>query len=156
MPVKNNLAARGDGLSFRIEQSLLDNGIAASRIEWGSDTVMRTADEILQATAAENDSPSKAEAEDFLRNALADSPRLAKEIESEAKEAGIAWRTVRRAQKALGIRPERRAESGDGLGKTGRWYWSLPPKMAKNPYVGHAPDVATLGKRGHLRDADEL
>jgi putative DNA primase/helicase len=156
MPVKNNLAARGDGLSFRIEQSLLDNGIAASRIEWGSDTVMRTADEILQATAAENDSPSKAEAEDFLRDALADSPRLAKEIESEAKEAGIAWRTVRRAQKALGIRPERRAESGDGLGKTGRWYWSLPPKMAKNPYVGHAPDVATLGKRGHLRDADEL
>jgi putative DNA primase/helicase len=156
MPVKNNLAARGDGLSFRIEQSLLENGIAASRIEWGSDTVMRTADEILQATAAENDSPSKAEAEDFLRHALADSPRLAKEIESEAKEAGIAWRTVRRAQKALGIQPERRAESGDGLGKSGRWYWSLPPKMAKNSYVGHVPDVATLGKGGHLRDADEL
>jgi AAA domain len=45
IPVKNNLAPCGDGLSFRIEQCLLDNGILASRIEWGSDTVTRTADE---------------------------------------------------------------------------------------------------------------
>jgi AAA domain len=152
VPVKNNLAVLGDGLSFRIEQCLLNNGIYASRIEWGSDTVTRTADEILQATAAENDSPSKTEAKDFLRNTLADGPRPAKEIEGEAKEAGVAWRTVRRAQKALGIRPERRAESGDGLGKAGRWYWSLPPKMAKNPCVGHVPDVAILGKSDHRRD----
>jgi hypothetical protein len=156
IPVKNNLAALGDGLSFRIEQCLLDNGIYASRIEWGTDAITRTADEILQATAAEAGSPSKTEAKDFLRDALADGPRPAKEIESEAKEGGISWRTVRRAQKTLGIRPERRAETGDGLGRTGRWYWSLPPKMAKNAYLGHVPDVATLGERGHLRDGSEL
>ena len=73
------------------------------------------------------------------------------EARIQLTDAGLAWRTVRRTQVALGIRSERRAESGDGLGKAGRWYWSLPPKVAKNPYVGHVPDVATLGENGHLR-----
>jgi putative DNA primase/helicase len=157
IPVKNNLAPKGDGLSFRIEQQLLENGILVSRIEWGNEAITRTADEILQAIAGDGDSPARTEAEDFLRTILANGERLAKEIEAEAKEAGISWRTVRRAQKALGIRSYRKAESGDGLGKAGHWYWSLPdgqgaPKMAKFSYDGHVPDVATLGNFGHLRD----
>jgi hypothetical protein len=77
---------------------------------------------------------------------------------AEAKGAGLAERTVRRALKSVGIKPYRKAESGDGLGKSGRWYWSLPntaeaPKIANFPYDGHVSDVATLGVFGNLRDA---
>jgi putative DNA primase/helicase len=99
--------------------------------------------------------PERTEAEDFLRDVLADGPRPSTEIEAEAKGAGISWRTVRRAQKALGIKPYRKAGAGDGLGKSERWYWSLPgsgsePKMANFRYDGHVSDVATLGNSGHL------
>jgi hypothetical protein len=155
LPVKNNLAPLGDGLSFRIEQSILDNGICASRIEWGSDTVTRTADEILQAAEAEDDSPAKTEAEDFLRTVLADGPKSSKEIEADAKGAGVSWRTVRRAQKALGIKPKPqtvlRDKPGDGPPLV-RWYWHLPPTWPPNAQGGHVSDVANLGKVGQLGD----
>ncbi len=60
-------------------------------------------------------------------------------------------RTIRRAQKALRIKPYRRAET-DGLGKPGRR--ALPhtadvPKVANFPYGGLVSDVANLGP-GHL------
>ena len=122
----------------------------------GRERIACTADEILSANREGSETPERAEAEEFLRDALAGGPRPSIEIETEAKGAGVSWRTVRRAQKALGIKPYRKAEAGDGLGKSGRWYWSLPgsgdaPKMANFPYDGHVSDVAILGNSGHLR-----
>ena len=152
---KNNLAADAGGLAFRVEQHLIGKDIVASAITWEGERIARTADEILQANREGNEKPKRAEAEEFLRDALADGPRPSTEIEAEAKGVGIAWRTVCRAQKALGIKPYRRAEIGDGLGKSGRWYWSLPtgevdPKLANFPYDGHVSDVANLGNSGQL------
>jgi putative DNA primase/helicase len=153
---KNNLAADVGGLAFRVEQRLVSKDIVASAITWEGERIARTADEILQANREGNEKPERAEAEEFLRDALAAGPRPSTEIEAEAKGAGIAWRTVRRAQQALGIKPYRRAEAGDGLGKSGRWYWSLPtgeidPKLANFPYDVHVLNVDTLGDSGHLR-----
>jgi hypothetical protein len=152
---KNNIAADSSGLAFRVEQRLIGNEIVASSITWESEKIARTADEILAAGRDVGEAPERVEAEDFLRDILSGGPRPATEIEAEAKGAGLAWRTVRRAQKALRIKPYRRAETGDGLGKSGRWYWALPnapgaPKMANFPYDGHVSDVATLGDFGHL------
>ncbi|MGO9947484.1 MAG: hypothetical protein ACLPWG_11600 [Steroidobacteraceae bacterium] len=152
---KNNLAGDNGGLAFRVEQHLIGKDIVASAITWEGERIDRTADEILAANREGNEKPERSEAEEFLRDALAGGPRPATEIEAEAKGAGISWRTIRRAQKALGIKPHRKAESGDGLGKSGRWYWSLPgdgdaPKMANFPYDGHVSNVATLGNSGHL------
>ena len=93
---------------------------------WESERIARTADEILAANREGNEKPERSEAEEFLRDVLSAGPRPSTEIEAEAKGAGVSWRTVRRAQKTLGIKPYRKAESGDGLGKSGRWYWSLP------------------------------
>ena len=123
---KNNLAADAGGLAFRLEQHLIGKDIVASAVTWEGERIARTADEILQANREGNEKPERGEAEEFLRDALGDGPRPSTEIEAEAKGAGVSWRTVRRAQKALGIKPYRKAEAGDGLGRSGRWYWSLP------------------------------
>jgi putative DNA primase/helicase len=154
---KNNLAADSGGLAFRVEQRIVGKDIVASAITWEGERIACTADEILSANREGSETPQRAEAEEFLRDALAGGPRPSIEIETEAKGAGVSWRTVRRAQKALGIKPYRKAEAGDGLGKSGRWYWSLPgggdaPKMANFPCDGHVSDVAILGNSGHLRE----
>jgi AAA domain len=153
---KNNLAADSGGLAFRVEQHLVGGDIVASAIAWEGERIARTADEILAANRESNEKSDRAEAEDFLRDILSGGPRPSSEIEAEVKGAGLSWRTVRRAQKALAIKPYRRAESGDGLGKSGRWFWSLPgggdsPKVANFTYGGHVSNVATLGDFGHLR-----
>jgi hypothetical protein len=136
--MKNNIGRTAGGLAFRVAQLPVGDNrdILAPYIVWDHEHVSgATADQILAAESEKDSSPSRIEAEEFLRDALASGPRLAKAIEEEAKEAGISWRTVRRAQKRLGIRPERKAEAGDGLGQAGRWWWSLPtaPKVANFP-----------------------
>jgi hypothetical protein len=135
---------------------LLPRGIIGSAIFWDSERVSYTADEILAANENPNERPARRQAEDFLQEVLRDGPRPTKGVESEAKEAGIALRTLGRAKKALGIIAERKAESGDGLGRSGRWYLSLPgsnpaAKDAKNAYERHDTDVAALGEFGTLR-----
>ena len=146
MPVKNNLDARGDGLSFRIEQSLLDNGIAASRIEWGSDTVMRTADEILQATAAANDAP-QVEAENFLRDVLSGGEALTEDVECAARAAGLLGavqrighnKTLRKARERLGVISRR-----EGFGPGARYYLRLPSSPSA-PSSSHARPASEEG-----------
>jgi putative DNA primase/helicase len=64
------------------------------------------------------------DAKEFLSNLLADGPVSNKQIRGDAEGAGIAWRTIQRAQKALGI------EAYKG-GMKGGWLWKLP---AKNVY----------------------
>ena len=135
LQIKNNIAKDPGGLAFRIGQHLLPGDIVASAIFWDSERVSFTADEILAANESASERPARREAEEFLHDVLKDGPRPSKDIESEAKEAGISWRTINRAKKTLGIIAERKAENGDGLGRSGRWYWSLPstPKNAKTP-----------------------
>lgn len=124
---KNNLAPDKSGQAFRIEQRLLSGNILASAVVWNHERINKTADEILGDVAdARSGNASRAEAESFLRDLLSAGPLPAKDIEAEAQLADISWRTVRRAQHALGIRPERRAETADGIGTSGRWYWALP------------------------------
>ena len=49
---KNNLAPAQQGLAFRLEQRLVDDGIVASRIIWDAEPVTITANEALAADAA--------------------------------------------------------------------------------------------------------
>lgn len=156
--IKNNVGRPAPALAYRVLQTQVGEhrDIVAPYILWDplpvSDT---TADQVLSAGRSD-DKPTRTEAEDFLRDILAGGPRPSKDIEAEAKEAGLNWRTVRRAQKALGVKAVRRAESGDGLGKAGRWYWELPgtPKMANSSYDGPVSGEAILGESGHLSDRE--
>ena len=59
-----------------------------------------------------------------------------------------------------GIRPIRVAESGDGLGRRGHWYWSLPvqpsAKVLNDPLRCSSQGMSTLGEDEHLRTPDPL
>lgn len=63
------------------------------------------------------------EAEDFLREELADGPRRPNnaDLRAAAKAAGIEWGRVVRARRRLGIKTVRK-----GFGAEGGWLWMLP------------------------------
>ena len=161
LPVKNNLAPLGSGLGFRLEQRTVGDpgkGILGSSVVWDREPVTVTADQALQAADAQDsdDRTERTHAEEFLLDLLAGGPVATAEVKREATAAGLSWATVRRAKSHLGIRPVRRAESGDGLGDRGHWYWSLPTapaplRCSSKPYDAHALEVSTLGGKEHLR-----
>lgn len=117
VPVKTNLTAQPASLAYRL--------VAASggtvRIEWlGVSTV--TAGQLLAAPVDAEERNAGAEAEDFLRELLADGPVDAQIVKQAAREDGIAEKTLWRAKSKLGVKTNDRA--GFGRGYPSRW--SLP------------------------------
>jgi hypothetical protein len=150
VPIKNNLAPRGDGLAFRLEQHLIGD-IVASAIAWENEKVTRTADEILAAAYHDCEQQSVLdEATDWLKELLADAPVDTNQVHAQAKAAGLTWATVKRAKSRLGIKPQRRSQGGDGKGK---WIWALPSQGAQGAQEvqdAHAPAVNPLEDVEHL------
>ena len=130
LPVKNNLARLGNGLAFRVEQSLIDadgTDILASRIHWLDETIERNANAVL-AALAEDHSPAIRLAEEFLREFLAAGRRRMTEIREAARGHGHAWRTIERAKHNLRIAS---INVPDTAGKRDAppkacWFWELP------------------------------
>lgn len=116
---KSNIGPDEGGFEYHLEQSEPLPGIYASYVAWGS-SVTGSARELLTDPSEQDAEESSAleAATDFLSQVLGADVVPSKSVEAEAKEAGIAWRTVRRASDALGVKKRR----GDG----GKWYWSLP------------------------------
>lgn len=149
LPGKCNLASRQPGLAFRIEGE-------PPAIRWEAGRVNLTAD---QALAIELDERGKRgpeacgqrEAADWLRRLLADGPPPAATVKKQAKDAELAWRTVRRAADALRVK---RSKGGFGDG----WYWSLPSAAVgiREDVQRHPKDETWTPseKPGHLRGFD--
>jgi len=108
--LKMNLAPEGEPLAFHIvgEDS-------SAHIEWQG-SVNTTAAELLEP---QEDSTAREEAVGFLMSFLAEGPRPAREIYTEAEAAGISKRTLKRAKKILGV-------SSRKEGMDGPWVWELP------------------------------
>jgi len=107
-PIKANLAPEDPAqLAFRL---------IAGRLEFENDPVKIDMAEHLGPEQRREDAPQLAEAAVFLRDLLKDGPVAAKEIQQEARAAGIALRTIERCKPELGITSSRRL---------GRWEWSL-------------------------------
>lgn len=122
LPAKMNLAEEPSGLAYRLVPVMLDKIGPVGRVEWESGAVNLTADAALAAAAADPEArATRDQAAEWLRAALADGPKQTAELQEEAREAGIAWATIRRAQAAVGIKPRRQ-----GFGPDGAWYWTLP------------------------------
>ena len=66
---------------------------SASSVVWEPEPVTITADQALQATDAQSGGKGSTgdDAEQLLRDALAAGPVPMKDIQAEAKEAGLSW-----------------------------------------------------------------
>ena len=138
-PVKSNLCAPPPSIAYRMET----RGDVA-RIAWEAGTVELTAGALLAAQGEEDEDAEGSslleEAADFLRDLLQYGAVGTGAVQTDARKAGHSWRTVRRAQKRLGIKPEK---TPDG------WKWKLPeaPEPAK---VAKMAKPSIYGHLGHL------
>jgi putative DNA primase/helicase len=119
LSVKNNLGLPAAGLGFHIEQRTVSKGITASLVAWDSAPVAITADQALAVPSVGTTAHALHAAKAFLLDELATGPLPPKDIRARAEAAGIAWRTVRRAQQKLGIKPHK-------AGLNEGWLWNLP------------------------------
>jgi putative DNA primase/helicase len=120
---KNNLAAAGTkSLAYRFggrevgKDAGTDQPIFAPHILWEDKHVDVTASEAMAATKSP---AARDEARKFLTDILASGPVPATEIQEAANANGIAERTLYRAKSELGIKAEKKGQSG-------QWQWRLP------------------------------
>jgi putative DNA primase/helicase len=119
--IKSNIGPSGGGFGYHIDTAhLLEQpDIEATRIVW-EQALEGTARELLNEAEGldEDEKTSKvAEAMVFLKTTLEKGERLQREIMAEAKTAGIAEKTLRRAAKAT------TGKRQTALG----WYWGWLP-----------------------------
>lgn len=147
IPSKMNIAARGEGLAYRIGGYVAKvDGveISTSQICWESSPVSMSADAALAAIADEKNGSALDDAAAFLQVTLADGPVAANEVKRLANEAGVAWATIRRAKAGIvEIKP-------GPVGTKDRWKWHLTPKALIKPQDAHEKDVSTLVPDEHL------
>jgi len=96
-----------------------ETDIDAPYIVWHPQHVEITANEAMQA----GNGTAKREAREFLLDRLEAGPVNSDDLVEEAKQEGIAFATLRRAKKALGIKSRKQRGSTGGA-----WTWELPPR----------------------------
>jgi len=133
LPGKCNIGPRSPGWTFTVEGG-------PPHVVWG-ERVDQTADDAVQAAAKPGPPPAaKREAAEWLKAALQGGPRLAKDVQDEAKaKADIAPATLRRAQKDLGVEVDRPKNPGP-------WWWRLPGQ--KWPQVADAQEANAHPSQG--------
>lgn len=130
---KSNIGPDDGGYEYHLEQSEPLPGIQASRVLWGA-SVQGSARELLSDPDAEDDGKTAVDsAADFLRETLKDGPTPCRTIQTEGKDAGISWASIRRASDVLMVI---KTKGADG------WYW----KLASSQGAQHAQrlNVSTL------------
>lgn len=119
--MKNNLAPDQDGLKFEICSVEVDSPhgpIPTSHLLWHSEAITMDADDALSGGGGANDRHSVLDdAQDFLREQLANGPRLAAEIFASAEAEGYSEKTVYRAKDMLRVVSRKDSK---------HWIWSLP------------------------------
>ena len=146
---KSNIGPDDGGFQYHLDQVPVTEfpGIEAARIAWGK-AVEGSASELLtdpnegNAADGEEENSARDSAEDFLKELLKDGQAPTKHVETEAKAAGIAWRTVRRASDTLQVKKQK---------SNGGWYWSLPgiSNLSKQLVQLVQPsDVGQVGQHG--------
>lgn len=114
--VKNSAGALGPSLGY---------AISAEGLRWTGLSDL-TAARLLARDTREEDTP-RDRAKQFLREILAGGPRASKEVQEAAAAAGIALRTLERAQEELGVTAAPRGR--EGRRGVEAWYLSLPAKL---------------------------
>jgi DNA repair protein RadA/Sms len=111
---KSNLAAFGEPQGYTIE---------GGQFRW-TGTSDLTAGRVLSFASDIDERDAQAKAVEFLRAALKDGARPAKEVKAEAVQAGLTEQNLRTARARLKIKPTK--EGGEFGGKGAKWMWKMP------------------------------
>jgi putative DNA primase/helicase len=125
---KCNIGPDGGGFAYELIGVEVAPGIRASTVRW-LESLNGEARDILALAEPGNDPDEQSaldEAKEFLHSAIAFGGVARKQLELDAKGAGIAWRTVERAKKALGV-----AHRKEGM--QGGFVWFMPANSANPP-----------------------
>ena len=131
---------RPPSLSYRIVTSAVHD---TARVEWKGVT-----DHDANCLAAGGVSPHEKsvldEAVEFLRDELGRGPVMAQQVFKDAREAGVAEITLRRAKTTLRVRSGRHGTEG--------WAWRLPDEDNHRPTAArNAPAEAVRGAAKVIR-----
>lgn len=121
---KSNIGPDDGGFVYSLEQTEAIPGVQASAVRWG-EAIEGTARELLAESETDRDDDegsAKGRAEAWLIELLAGGAISSKQVQSDAKEAGLSWATVRRAADSLNV-----ARIKDGL--RGGWYWRINDRL---------------------------
>ena len=148
---KSNIGPDTGGWDYRLDLADVPGtpGVTAVRVRWG-DALEGSARDLLAEAEMTSDPDERSDLDDckeFLRGLLSDGPVPSKQVKADVGGAGHSWATVRRAQKALGIVPEKQ-------GMKGPWLWRLSPKVP-SPEDAHQEKVSTFGENEHLQQPSE-
>jgi putative DNA primase/helicase len=126
----SNIGPDGGGFEYgAIQEPLNGYDFGVQRVMWGA-KLDGTARDLLNDVELPKDedrpAPRRDMATEFLQALVADGPVATNQIKADATAAGIAWRTVERAAKDLGVFAARVG----GLGDKGEWQWRLPDDVA--------------------------
>ena len=130
LAVKQNLGPNIGGLAFRIETR---NSLP--RVAWESAAVSMDANDLLGVEGV-SDRSELGEAEDWLRDYLADGAVAARDAIRAASDFGISKTTLGRARRALCRKPRKLGGRGAG------WQWELKDssvEVSKNPSPTQMP-----------------
>ena len=108
--LKSNLGAFGPALGYAIDST--------GSFRWTGESRL-TSEAILAPGCVNEDESALGEAADFLQTELKDGARPVREIQAEARAAGIAGTTLKRAKGRLRVISNKRSMEG-------AWVWSLP------------------------------
>lgn len=116
---KSNLGPDGGGIEYTLMSAPVTGyDLYAQRADWGA-TLEGSARELMAVEEPEATSRTVGDAARFLVETLREGPVSASELKDAAVANGHTWKTVSRAKKVLGIRP-------DKTGFQGTWVWQLP------------------------------
>jgi putative DNA primase/helicase len=125
MRAKSNIGPDDGGFEYELDRIELEPDIEGQCVVWGQ-RIEGSARDALAEGEPQSDGPTKgadnenqSDAEGFLRVVLAAGPMAAKDIQEQAKQAGIPYRTVQHWRGKLGVETRK-------MGKEQGWHW-LPP-----------------------------
>jgi len=139
---KCNLAAPPPALKYTVEA---DGKNDPPRIEWHGESAHTAASLLAQPERGE-EKTATSDARAFLQELLKPAPMAVKEIQQQARAAGISWRTVGRAKALEGVRSSRAGFSAEA-----GWLWTLPDRTGEPDAC--APKTA---KAASVSDGDEI
>jgi hypothetical protein len=152
--IKCNVAPLATSLSYEIEPVLLpgDDRVATARLrELGESE--HSGHDLLNAPTDPEHRSALDEAIEFIEAELGEGEREARQVQSEARAAGISDMTLKRARRQLGVESDRVGEGGRRGG--GHWVWRLPIKGVSVKGVSPISDLDPLNQNPHSNAENE-